>query len=131
MTSYGKHPSLRAASDPTDLVWHWFILNGPHGETFKWQKDVPNAPRDLEVLEKFIEENSRANANFRIRAREIALEALEMDDPVLIRKAIQVLTVVGTDEEMLSVARFLDHAVPTVSKDARTALFERRIRNYR
>ena len=128
MTSYGKHPSLRNAPDPADLVWNWFILNGPHGESFVWHKEHASAPRDLEILSDFIERNSETNPNFRSRAREVSLHALGMEDPALIRSGIQVLTVVGTDEDMNLIRPFLNHPNPAVVRDARSALFERRTR---
>ena len=28
----------KPAEDPTDPVWRWFILNGPHGERFRWER---------------------------------------------------------------------------------------------
>ena len=128
MTSYGKHPSLRKAPDPADPVWNWFILNGPHGESFVWHKENALAPKDLDILSDFIERNSETNPNFRSRAREVSLDALGMEDPVLIRTGIQVLTVVGTDEDMSLIRSFLNHANRAVARDARSALFERRIR---
>jgi hypothetical protein len=110
------------------LVWNWFILNGPHGESFAWHKEVAVAPREIDLLARFIEENSATNPDFRARAREIALESLNMEDPVLVRKGIQVLTVVGSDEDMSSVRELLNHRNKAVVKDARAALFERQIR---
>lgn len=54
MALYGKHPSLKLAEDPTDPVWRWFILNGPHGERFEWVR-FGDLPRDIEYLKCFME----------------------------------------------------------------------------
>ena len=37
MAHYGTHPRLvRDTPPPNDIVWHWFVCNGPHGERFEW-----------------------------------------------------------------------------------------------
>jgi hypothetical protein len=128
MTLYGKHESLKNADDPADLVWRWFILNGPHGERFQWVKYSSATPRDIDVLEEFIEERTKNDPDFKKKARNIALLCLKRHNTVLIRTAIQVLTVLGTDEEMGLVKSFLDYDDTGVQNDAKCALFERGIK---
>jgi hypothetical protein len=128
MALHGSHLRLRDVPDPTDPVWQWFVLNGPHGERFSWHREVPRARRNVELLAKVIEERERANPGFAARARSVALEALELSDVILIRTGIQVLAVVGTDEDMESIKQFAHHSESAVGIDARCCLFERGIK---
>ncbi len=122
---YGSHPSIRLAVDPSDPVWHWFLFNGPHGEGFTWHNALPFTPRGIESLAKFIDERTQVDAAFPEKARAVALQALDMEDAVMQRTAIQVLCVVGSEEDMERVQRLLEHPDEDVIKDARTCLFER------
>jgi len=129
MTKYGKHESLSLADDPADPVWRWFILNGPHGESFQWvrYKSLPkHLPNDLGYLTKFIEERSLLYPNFKEKARRISRICLQRSNSILIRTAIQVLTVIGTDEDMELVKDFLNDEA--AQNDAKCALFERGIK---
>jgi hypothetical protein len=127
MALYGTHPPLRLAEDPTDPVWRWFILNGPHGERFQWEQ-FGNLPRDIEYLRQFIDERTASDPMFPQKARLVALKALESYDAVLVRTAIQVLTVLGTDEDMELIEGYLVSEDEEIIKDARCALFERGIK---
>jgi hypothetical protein len=121
MSQYGTHPSRRWIEDPGDPVWFWFVFNGPHGERFEWQRDVP-------TLRRFIEERDASSPGFTDSARSVALKAIQLPDVGMIRTALQVLCVVGTDEDLEVVRPLLQHAVDEVKVDARCCLFERRIR---
>jgi hypothetical protein len=127
MALYGTHPSLKLAEDPTDPVWRWFILNGPHGERFKWER-FGDLPRDIEYLQKFIDERTMSDPSFPERARIVALKALESDNAVMIRTAIQVLTVLGTDDDMNIVRDYACSEDADIAKEARCSLFERGIK---
>lgn len=127
MALYGTHPSMKLAEDPTDPVWRWFILNGPHGERFKWER-FGELPRDIEYLQQFIDERTMSDPDFLVRARQIALKALESDNSIFLRTAIQVLTVIGTDEDMTKISDYVGSENPDVAKDAKCSLFERGIK---
>jgi hypothetical protein len=131
MALYGRHPRSRDVPDPSDPVWQWFVRNGPHGERFSWHKEVPLAQRDIELLAELIEERERANPGFATRTRSVALEALELNDAILVRTGIQVLAVVGTDEDLEHLKQFVHHPDPTVVIDARCCLFEGGIKSGR
>jgi hypothetical protein len=128
MTLYGNHPRLHEADDPADPVWRWFILNGPHGERFAWHKESPVVPRDLDLLRQFISERTQGDSEFPAKARRVALRALELHDTVLIRTGIQVLTVLGQDDDLTRVRALRQHPDSDVAKDARCCLFERGLR---
>ena len=129
MAYYGNHPSLRRASPPpSDEVWHWFVCNGPHGESFEWTNPVLGPGGDLRLLREFISERSETIPHFEEFAREIAVESLQSDDGSLVLKGIHVLTAIGSDEEMLLLLPFTDDRRTRVATHARTALFERRIK---
>jgi hypothetical protein len=61
-------------------------------------------------------------------ARAVALKAIKLPDAVMIRKAIQVLCVVGTDDDMEIIQSLLKHMAPEIRVDAQCCLFERRVR---
>jgi hypothetical protein len=82
-------------------------------------------PRDLDLLRQFISERAAGDSEFRARARRVALRALELNDPVLIRTGIQVLAVVGQDDDLSRIQALLRHSDSNVAKDARCCLFER------
>ena len=81
------------------------------------------------MLREFISERSSAIPDFAAHARVIALESLQSDDPMLILKGIHVLAAVGTDEEMVFVKSLVSAKNQDVARHARTALFERGVKN--
>lgn len=129
MAHYGTHPRLtRSTPAASDAVWHWFVCNGPHGDTFKWVNPVLGTGGELQLLREFICERAAGLPNFVAHARAIAVESLQSDDPSLVMKGIHVLTAVGSDEEMMLVAPLATEANPDIAKHARAGLFERGIR---
>jgi hypothetical protein len=127
MALYGRHESLKLADDPGDLAWMWFILNGPHGERFQWKR-YGTLPSDIEMLGQFIDERSADDPEFRKKIRDISVSSLAKSNSVLIRTAIQVLTVVGDEEDMQVVQHFVDSEDLDIKNDAKCALFERGIK---
>jgi hypothetical protein len=128
MSGYGKHPRIGRTTEPIDTaVWHWFVCNGPHGERFRWPHEFGRL-RDIELLAEFINEKEDVHVGFIEKARVIAREALDNDDPVLVQTGIQVITVVGTDEDMSLVQKLLKHPNEQVVVNARCALFERGVK---
>ena len=127
MAHYGTHPKLTRSTEPIDTsVWHWFVCNGPHGERFTWHRE--HGMRDIDLLAKVIDERETANTGFREKSRLTALESLQGDDPILILTAIQVLTIVGSDEDIRSLKSFLSHADARIPANVRSASFERGIK---
>jgi hypothetical protein len=132
MSLYGKHPRLsRKTPASNDVVWHWFVYNGPHGERFKWVDPILGAGGELRLLREFINEQAAAIPDFEAHARAISIESLQSSDPVLVLKGIHVLAAIGKDEEMLLVVPLTDSDNPEVATHARTALFERGIKKSR
>ena len=127
MSYYGTHPSRRWIEDPGNPVWFWFVFNGPHGERFSWHRETSRGGSSVDVLRGFIEEREASSPGFTDSARSVALKALQLPDVVMIRTAIQVLCVVGTDEDLQVVRPLLHHAIDDVKVDARCCLFERGI----
>jgi hypothetical protein len=122
MTQYGSHPSRRWIEDPSDPVWFWFVFNGPHGERFSWDR------YHIDLLRKFIEEHEASSPGFTDSARAVAVKASKLPDAVMIRTAIQVLCVVGTDEDIEALRPLLNDAAEEIRVDARCCFFERGIR---
>ena len=128
MTQYGSHPSRRWIEDPGDPVWFWFVFNGPHGERFSWHRDTSKGSNNLELLRDFIAEREASSPGFFDSARAVALKAIHLPDVMMIRTAIQVLCVVGTDDDMEIIQPLLEHTVQEIKVDAQCCLFERRAR---
>jgi hypothetical protein len=128
VTNYGPHPPRRLIPEPGDPVWQWFVFNGPHGQKFEWHRSVPRVPGDLDLLRKFIAERDGQIAGFAERARQVALTALEIEDGVMVRTAIQVLCVVGATSDLDQIVPFLKHRSALVRADAQACLFERGVR---
>lgn len=100
MSLYGRHPKLaRTTPARDDAVWHWFVCNGPHGETFQWVSPVRGAGGELALLREFIAERAAVLVNFEQNARAIAVESLGSEDSILVLKGIHVLTAIGTGEK--------------------------------
>ncbi len=123
MTRRNTHHRLLGATPE----WHWFVNRGPHGSSFTWHNEVPRYSA-LAGLKTYISELAEADPSFPENLRQIALDALDMDSTDLIRRAIQVLAVVGSDSDLDRLRTLADHPVNAVRKDARAALFERGIK---
>ncbi len=111
-------------------VWAWLVNNGPHGSSFEWGQ-VPRTPkyhRHLDLLRDIVTERTAADPSFPVIARSVALELLTEDESDYVRRGIQVLSVVATDEDVDTLRRFLRHRNPEIRKDARACLFELGVR---
>ena len=108
-------------------MWFWFVFNGPHGGRFSWHSDTSTGKSDLDVLRDFIEEREASSPGFCDSARSVALKAIKLPDVVMIRTAIQVLCVVGTNEDLEVVKPLVKHTIDEIKLDARCCLFERGI----
>ena len=127
MTQYGSHPSRRWIEDPSDPVWFWFVFNGPHGETFSWLR-ARGSRGGLDLLRESISEREASSPGFLESARAVALKAIKLPDTVMIRTAIQVPCVVGTDEDLELVWPLLKDSREAIRVDAKCCLFERGIK---
>lgn len=127
MAHYGDHPRLTRSSEPVDAaVWHWFVCNGPHGEAFTWHREHGRSGVDL--LTKSIHERESAQPGFQERARLTAMEALKAEDAMMVLKGIQVLTVVGSEVDILGLSALMNHPDPRIPASVRSASFERGIK---
>src|SRR6267142_7057756 len=111
-------------------VWPWLMTRGPHGLLFEWGQN-PGGPRDfrcLELLRTSIHEQTAADESFPSEVRSAALELLATDDSEFIRRGLQVLSVVGNEEDDEFIRSFLEHPDTNVRKDARASLFERGVK---
>ena len=124
MTLKENHWRVLAVEDP---VWIWFMKNGPHGSSFKWHQELPRY-NALNHLREIVAEHQEIDNTFIEKARKAAISALGADDIELIRRGIQVLCVVGTDEDVRSLRSFLEHENPNVVIDTKCCIFERRLK---
>lgn len=75
-------------------------------------------------MRKTIAERSAADPSFPVDARSAALGLLAEKESDYVRRAIQVLSVIATSEDIDVLRAFLRHRNPEVRKDARACLFE-------
>ena len=129
VTRYGEHPRLKRSTEPIDwTVWHWFVCHGPHGARFQWHRDSASHTRNIDLLREFILEREASAPGFSEKARLTAIEALGSEDAVLVATGIQVLAVVGTDDDMRLIQDAVHHRNKDVRKHARCALYERGVK---
>ena len=102
----------------------WFTGNGPHGPHFSWHREI-HGYSALEHLRSVIAEQTGRNPGFSTAVRDIALQAISLGDTTLMRRAIQVLCVVGTDDDLVSLGQLSQHPNESLRKDLRACLFIR------
>jgi hypothetical protein len=112
----------------TNPEWQWLLRRGPHGATFTWH--IGDAPgyNALNHLREIVSEYDSESPGWSDRVRLLALEALDFEEDEIVRRAIQVLCVVGKDEDIERLKGFVKHPSPDVVKDAKACLFERGIK---
>jgi len=116
----------RNAGDRSDPAWEWFASRGPHGAQFTWSASRTGPPGfvGLELLRQVIEERTAAEPDFPQRVRDIALDSLGSSDSALIRRALQVLAVVGQEPDLRAIHAFTSDTDELVSGDAKASHFE-------
>lgn len=122
----------RLGGDPTDEVWRWFLRNGPHGNSFTWSQTRGEPPGyvGVEHLQSIVAERMQVDPSFVTRANHVAELALSSTDQNFLCRAIQVVSVVGSDSELKRLAPFTSHENSVVAAHARAGVFylKRRLR---
>lgn len=122
----------RLGGDPTDEVWRWFLRNGPHGNSFTWSQTRGEPPGyvGVEHLQSIVAERMQVDPSFVTRAKHVAELALSSTDQNFLCRAIQVASVVGSDNELKRLVPFSTHENSEVAAHARAAVFylKRRLR---
>ena len=123
---------LEVGGDPTDLIWEWLAVKGPHGAGFTWgqTKAEPAGYVGVEHLEQIVIEQESADPGFRARARNVVKLALKSSDVSLLRRGVQVAAVVGGEEELDRIQSLTTHQDSAVAAHARASAFylKRRLR---
>ena len=111
--------------DPTDLLWEWIAAYGPHGHHFTWgqTKREPPGYVGVEHLEKAIDERDVSSLGHREELRKRVSRGLGAADEGLLRRCIQIASIVGSREELDVLVVLGTHADGTVAADARAAAF--------
>lgn len=111
--------------DPTDDVWRWLLLNGPHGSSFTWRqaRSEPAGYVGVEHLQRIVAEKAEADPTFLTRARLVVDKALSSIDPNFLCRAIQVAAVVGSAGELRRISAFTSHENDSVAANARASAF--------
>jgi hypothetical protein len=118
--------AIQVGGDLSDPVWNWFVSRGPHGPSFSWShtKQEPPGFSGLNLLKQTVEEKTTIDPEFPQKAYSVATAALASENPELVRRAIQVISVVGTKSDREKIKPFLTHSVLSVVKDTKACLFE-------
>jgi hypothetical protein len=119
--------SLKLTDDPSDPVWRWLVQNGPHGDRFNWGSKG-GIINELDLLKRSIAEKTAADDSFPEKARRLCRTALANKDQAIVRRAIQVLSVVGTSTEFELIKNFLTSDDLSGVNDAMCCLFENGIK---
>jgi hypothetical protein len=125
LNSANANEVVRLGGDPTDEVWVWLITRGPHGISFTWGASHSEPPNYVGVvhLQEVVRELRESVPEFEERARNIVSVAMRSELAEIARRAIQVAAVIGGDAELEWLKQLLHHPDPSVSSDARAALF--------
>jgi hypothetical protein len=99
------------------LDYGWFFL------TRRMPWDL-SKPLFMDHLKRYVEEKTAADPDFPSQLRGAALKAIEIDDPVLLRRGLTALAFVGRKSDAPQVESLTHHPNTDVAKDARTCLFE-------
>ncbi len=115
----------RLGGDVGDLVWQWFVRNGPHGPSFTWRQTRKEPPGyvGVEHLESIIADHEEHDPGFRDRVKSVVQKALSSYDMNLLRRAIQVAAVVGDQTELQRLSELTRHESEKVAADARASAF--------
>lgn len=116
---------VRLGGDPTDMTWRWFLLNGPHGPSFSWSQTRAEPPGYVSIdhLRESIADHIARDAAFTSHIQHVVNLALQSEDPNFLRRAIQILAVIGGESDVQTVAAIQNHSNVSVASDARACAF--------
>jgi len=116
----------RLGGDPSDSVWEWFLLNGPHGGHFTWGPTRKTKARYIGLvhLKEVVADLSQRDPAFLGRATEVAVRALGSHMSEVIRRGIQILAVIGDKELIDKIVPLVRHSDAQVAADAKACVFE-------
>ena len=115
----------RLGGDPSDSVWRWFVVNGPHGPDFSWgqRRNEPAGYVGIEHLRRIVSDQSAADATFREKSALVVRSALNSANPELVRRAVQVGAGLGLTDALPAIRALRQHREPAVASDAKAAAF--------
>ena len=118
--------------DLTQPEWEWFLKRGPHGEDFTWgqTKNEPPGYVGVEHLKEIIESKISQEPHFIIKIRKVIGIALKSNNAELVRRGIQVASIIGESDELALVGTLTKHPSQEVVNDAKACIFllKRRLR---
>lgn len=116
---------VRLGGDLSDPVWLWFLKRGPHGPDFTWGQTRRNPPGyvGVEHLQVIVDENAKSDVSFTKKAQSIVALALTSKEPQIVRRAIQVAAVLGSQAELEAVSRLTKSENEVVAADAKACVF--------
>lgn len=111
--------------DPTEHLWEWIAVYGPHGSAFTWSqsRNEPSGYVGVEHLERIVADREQAEPGLRRRLLSRIVVALSSSEPSLLRRSIQLAAVVGTESEVPCLQTLRSHPDEEVAADAKAATF--------
>lgn len=111
--------------DVTEPEWEWLLKNGPHGNDFSWSqtRKEPSGYVGVEHLQRIIDSKIKNDQNFKQKIRQIVNIALKSTSSEVVRRGIQVASLVGGREELNKIHQLTNSTHESVVKDAKASVF--------
>ncbi len=111
--------------DVTDPEWEWLLKRGPHGNDFSWSQTRNEAPGYVGVvhLKEIIESKKENDSEFVPKIKKIISIALKSTSANVVRRGIQVASLVGGKEELEKISKLMNSSQQSVANDAKACVF--------
>tara|TARA_B100000745_G_C20141947_1_gene391525 strand:+ start:1405 stop:1848 length:444 start_codon:yes stop_codon:yes gene_type:complete len=121
-----KEEVLRLGGDPASEEWIWFLTRGPYGDAFTWSqgKRNPAGYVGLNHLRDIVADYNKTDPGFIGKAQKIVKASLNSSVIEILRRGIQVASVVGDKDILTEVKKLTNNPNEKVSGDAKACVFE-------
>jgi len=115
----------RLGGNPSDEVWQWLTMRGPHGSAFTWAQTRSSPPGyvGIEHLQRIVGELASSIPSFQERALLVAQAAMASQFPDLLIRGIQVVALLGGEPELSRVKELTTSQDQLVASNAKACVF--------
>jgi len=115
----------KLGGDIASPEWQWFLTRGPHGESFTWSqtRNEPPGYVGFEHLKETIDQYKSDDSSFKSRITDVVVKAIKSENTEILRRAIQVASLIGGKNIQNLVKELINHCDSRVSGDARACVF--------
>lgn len=126
MNSELKSKIVEIGGDPTKPEWVWLVSRGPHGDSFTWgpSRNGPPGYIGYEHLCEILDQYRHDDPDFIEKLSKAVRMGLTSDLISLVRRSIQVISILGSADDIKVIQRFVNHPVADVSSDAKACVFQ-------